>query len=165
MRLTFRHLNEKEFDDCIKRDGELITRGYGVNDINIFTRYKNKGGGHLSYGDGVLGNILAKYGRRILPLLQKYIFPAAKDLGKNVAKDMLHGDISLRQSLKKRGKQSLKRVGEHILSGRGRRMRGGVKRMRKGVRKRGRTSLSGKIYKNVVATGRPKKQRRRKMTT
>ena len=115
MRVPYHTLTASQFDECLK-SYPYLTRGAGIEDINIF-RKKN-----LQHGDG-LANILATYGPRLIPLLKKYLLPAAKEFGKGVALDLMDGNTSFRNSVKHHGKQSLKNVGKRIIQGDGRRRR------------------------------------------
>lgn len=120
MRVKYQTLGEKEFIELLKGRKGVLTYGNGLNDINVFKRYNlRKGSGQLNIGHGIFTNILAKYGPRIVPFLQKYLLPAAKQMGSNVAADVLSGKVSLKKSLKTRGKESLKHMGAKIIKGDG----------------------------------------------
>ena len=104
----------------MKEKRGVLTYGNGLNDINVFKRYKlRNGSGQLNVGHSIFTNILAKYGPRIVPFLQKYLLPAAKQMGSNVASDVLSGKVSLKKSLKNRGKETIKHMGSKIISGDG----------------------------------------------
>ena len=149
MQIPYHSLSEQEFATLIK-DGSnaLIVTGNGLSDINIFKSHKR----HLTRGDGALSNIFSKYGHHILPLLQRYIFPAAKQFGKDVAMDVLSGNTSLKGSLKTRGKESLKKLGKRVLSGEG----GGAPRKKR--------RLAGTTRKRKITPSRVKRGSRKTTT-
>ena len=111
MRVAYHPLDEKSFYDRLKYDNGILSSGNGLGDITIFRRQR------LHRGSGAFTNIILKYGRRILPYLQKYLWPASKQFGKNVASDMILGNASLKQSLRKHGKQSLADIGKKVMGG------------------------------------------------
>ena len=116
MRVAYKPLDEKDFLKTQEyyRHNNILTLGNGIGDINIFRDRR------LRKGSGVFTDLIFKYGRKLMPYLQKYLWPAAKEFGKNVAGDVISGDSTIKQSLKKRGKQTLKNVGSRILRGEGR---------------------------------------------
>ena len=112
MRVAYVPLNEKDFLKSLQYGHpNILTLGNGLGDINIFRDRR------LRRGSGAFTNLVFKYGRKLLPYLQKYLWPAAKEFGKNVASDVISGDTSIKKKLKNRGKQSLKNLGQRILSG------------------------------------------------
>ena len=120
MRVKFQSLGEKECLELLQKNSSFLTYGNGLSDINVFKRHKlTKASGHLNVGHGIFTNILAKYGPKILPFVKKYLIPVAKEMGANVASDVLSGKSSLKKSLKNRGKESLKHVGARIIRGDG----------------------------------------------
>ena len=120
MRVKYQTLGEREFLELLKDSRGLLTYGNGLNDINVFKRHKlTKASGNLNVGHGIFANILAKYGPRIVPFIKKYLLPVAKQMGTNVASDVLSGKVSLKSSLKNRGKESIKHVGSKIIRGDG----------------------------------------------
>lgn len=166
MRVPYRPLTEKQYLELIKSSPVILTTGSGLKDINIFQ--KKQRGQNLNYGNGFVSSIIAKYGPKILPLLKKYLFPAAKEFGKDVLGDVVSGKSSLRKSLKKRGLQSLGNVAKKVVSGKG---RGGKvvkrKRARYVLRKKKSRSSSRKGKKRnktavKVKKGGKRVQRKRK---
>ena len=157
MRVKHNTLSEKEFLHLLKSgsvggfDG-VVTRANGLEDINIFRRHG------VARGSGWFSNIFSKYGPKVLPFLKKYIFPSAKQFGKDVISDMVSGDTSLKQSLKNRGKESLKNVGKNIV-GRGRRKKMSKNRKIVGKRK-SKIRRHKKIRKIRSVTGTARKKRR-----
>ena len=132
MRTTYKPLNERDYLRSQLQYGHnnILTLGNGIGDITIFRDRR------LRRGTGAFTNLIFKYGRKILPHLQKFLWPSIKEFSKNVAGDVISGDTSIKQSLKNRGKQSLKNVGERIMRGggkkRNRRRRRRVKRIGRG---------------------------------
>ena len=112
MRVAYTPLDEKEFQNSIHYAGNHISIGNGPGDITIFRKYK------LNKGHGAITNAILKHGKRILPYLKQYLWPTAKQFGKDVAMDMLSGETTLKNSLKKRGKQSIRDVGKRYLKSR-----------------------------------------------
>ena len=136
MRTPYKPLNERDYLRSQLQYGHnnILTLGNGIGDITIFRDRR------LRRGTGAFTNLIFKYGRKILPHLQKFLWPSIKEFSKNVAGDVISGDTSIKQSLKNRGKQSLKNVGERIMRGggkkRNRRRRRRVKRIGRGGGKR-----------------------------
>ena len=114
MRVAYSPLNERDFLKS-RQYGRvnILTFGNGFGDITIFRDRR------LHRGSGPFTNFIFKYGKKVLPYLQKYIWPATKEFGKNVLSDVIGGDTSIKNSLKHRGKQSLRNVSQRILSGQG----------------------------------------------
>ena len=148
MRVGYKPLDERAFLERLKYDvDDSLTMGNGLGDINIFRKHK------LHRGTGLFSDIVLKYGKKILPYLQKYLWPAAKQFGQNVARDVMSGDETLKKSLKRRGKQSLANIGSKILSGEG-------KRSRKLLKRRAKTKLQKR--KKKTKAGRKKNTRRKR---
>ena len=87
-------------------------RGYGLSDIRVFIPphlKENRGGGLFSLLSGLT--------KRAVPFLMKNIAPAAVEFGKNVVTDVLTGDGTVKQTLRKRGVESLKKTGRRLLLG------------------------------------------------
>ena len=113
MRVAYTPLDEKEFQNSIHVAAtNQLSIGNGPGDITIFRKYK------LNKGHGAITNAILKHGKRILPYLKQYLWPTAKQFGKDVAMDMLSGETTLKNSLKKRGKQSVRDVGKRVLKSR-----------------------------------------------
>ena len=127
MRVAYHPLSEREFVERLKHDvGDVLTMGDGLGDINIFRKHR------LTKGSGAFSNLILKYGKRLLPYLKKFLWPAAKEFGRDVMGDVASGDATLKSALKKRGKQSLAKVGRRIISGEGRKRRSLKRKCKKG---------------------------------
>ena len=131
MRTPYKPLNERDYLRSQHQYGHknILTLGNGIGDITIFRDRR------LRKGTGAFTNLIFKYGRKILPHLQKFLWPSIKEFGKNVAGDVITGDTSFKQSLKNRGKQSLKKVGERILRGEGKKINRRRRRRRRLVKR------------------------------
>ena len=111
VQIPFRLLSEGQFTYLAKSQTPVLS-GYGSSDIHIFKKYRPG-----QYRGSGIWSSLANVGKRALPFLRKYIFPAVTELGKNVINDVVQGNSTFKSSLKKHGKDSLKTVGKKILSG------------------------------------------------
>ena len=160
MRVAYTTLNEKDFLRSLQysQHHPILSVGNGLGDITIFRKHRP-----LHRGTGPLTNIIFRYGSKLLPYLQKYLWPVAKEFGKNVAKDVMSGETSFKKSLRHRGKESLKDVGKRILRGGGRRKRTGRVKKRtptKGVgRPKGKKRKGATRKKKVTTRGGTKRKR------
>ena len=110
MKVPFQPLSEIEFNNFLKHyHNTTVVRG-GLRDIDIFRSNR-----HIKSGAGVF-SLLAKIGRRAIPLISRYIKPTAKVFGQQVISDVLDGQ-NLKHSIKRRGKQGLTNIGKRLLSG------------------------------------------------
>ena len=164
MRTPYQPLNERDYLRSQLQYGHnnILTLGNGIGDIQIFRDRR------LRRGSGAFTNLILRYGKQMLPYLQKYLWPAAKEFGKNVAGDVISGDTSIKQSLKNRTKQSVKNVGKRILRGDGRK-RSKKRKKRKNVKRigRGRNTKKRKlpVKRRRHVGGAKKKVVRRKRKT
>jgi|SRR5882757_1962554 len=63
-----------------------------------------------------LGSFLMNIGRKLIPLVKKFILPHAKTALQNVANEVLHNDGNLVESLKKNSLGALKGIGNQIIN-------------------------------------------------
>ena len=70
MRVAYKPLDEKEFLKTQEyyRHNNILTLGNGIGDINIFRDRR------LRKGSGVFTDLIFKYGRKLMPYLQKYLY-------------------------------------------------------------------------------------------
>jgi len=102
-----------------------------------------------------LGSILGSIARRLIPIAQnilwpaakKYVLPHAATAAKQVASDVLSGR-NVKESIKDHGKQALKGIGEQIVNQSG----SGRKRRRIKVRKRKLSQVKRKSKKLKALT-------------
>src|SRR5882757_5264698 len=78
-----------------------------------------------------LGSFLMNIGRKLIPLVKKFILPHAKTALQNVANEVLHNDGNLGESLKRNSIGALKGIGNQIIN-----QSGSGLRRRKNKRKR-----------------------------
>ena len=115
MRVAFTPPSVREYALVFRRKTRLKgnkRRGYGLNDIRVFVPphlRDNRGGGLFS--------ILSGLTRKAVPFIMRNVAPAAVEFGKNVMTDVLSGDGTVRETLKKRGVETLRKTGQKLLAG------------------------------------------------
>ena len=107
--------------------GLVYYRGYG---------YRQKGRGLGSFFGNLIKNLIPFAKNTLLPAAQKYVFPHAKEMVKNVGKDILTQNMSFRDSLRQHGIDALKGAGSTILNQSGSGYQGIYTRKRKRLMKR-----------------------------
>ena len=152
--IAFRNLSQTEFDHLLKSQTNAnILLGGGIRDIDIFkSNARLRGGGIFS--------ILASVGRRVLPLLSRYVAPVAKTVGKNIVNDVIQGE-NIKTSLKRRGIEGMKGVGSRILSG-GKIKRKYKRKKKKSVKPKLRGGKKKSTNKKKKKVGGSNKKRKRK---
>ena len=129
--------------------GLVYYRGYG---------YRQKGRGLGSFFGNLMRNLIPFAKNTLLPAAQKYVVPYAKEMAKNVGKDILAQKMSFRDSLRHHGVDALKGVGSTILNQSGSGYQGIYTRKRKRLMKR---DLPGKNKRRKTAN--PNKKLARKI--
>ena len=156
MRVAYKPLDERDYLRSQQYNNHnILTLGSGIGDINIFRDRR------LKRGSNAFTNLIFKWGKKVIPFLQKYLLPEAKEFTKNMAGDVISGNSSVKQAFKQRGKQSLKNVGQRILRGEGGRRR---RKKRKGVKRIGCKKKLGSGKKKKKNIRKKKKTARRKKT-
>ena len=159
-RSELKELSEQEFAQIVRNQAVYKLRGGGLDDINIFRTKKR-----YLQGSGLLSSF-ANLSKLLLPVIRRYVLPAAGSFASGVVKDVSAGR-NFKESIKQHGKKKLKKMGSKILSGRGlKRKRGSVSSVVKKAKNRKKPTTTnkkqGRGLKKKVRKTRPKNKKANK---